>query len=408
MFADCLSPTDAATPIRLERAVLESVGQRAVVAAQSLDLDEYEQLGLCKRELLDRPRSVSTDQWGGEDQDRLFTSFEQAYWRVHWRDMVLHVLMSSWQAGYCSDSRYWVVADRVEVAKEFILDVARRTNDPGDSILVFHGGYWQRSRELFEATRLASFDDLVLAGTLKDAIRADFQKFLAARERYESLGLAWRRGALFLGPPGNGKTHCVRALVRELGVPSLYVQSLRSQHYTSEQLLKTVFDRARKLRPVILIFEDLDALVTEENRSFFLNQLDGFEKNLGMVVLATSNHPERIDPALLDRPSRFDRKYHFGLPGADERRSFLALWQARLEAETGWSPGSLAGLVERTHGFSFAYLKELVVSGLLSWMTDQQGAFADRLGAQTEELRSQMETAVRSYVSPTATDVVAE
>jgi len=72
---------------------------------------------------------------------------------------------------------------------------------------VFHGGYWQRSKELYEATRLATFDDLVLAGTLKDVIRDDFRKFLAARERYESLGLAWRRGAFFLGPPGNGKTH---------------------------------------------------------------------------------------------------------------------------------------------------------------------------------------------------------
>lgn len=183
---------------------------------------------------------------------------------------------------------------------------------------------------------------------------------------------------------------------------------MRSQHYTSEQLLKTVFDRARKLRPVFLIFEDLDALVTEDNRSFFLNQLDGFDKNVGMVVLATSNHPERIDPALLDRPSRFDDKYHFVLPGADERRSFLALWQTRLEAETGWPSATLPGLVERTHGFSFAYLKELVVSGLLGWMSDHQGNFADRLAAQTEELRAQMETSIRAYVSPIATDVQSE
>jgi len=110
LFADCLSPTNSATPIRLERAILQSVGERVVVAAQALDLDEYEQLGLCTRVLLDQPRSISTEQWGGEDQDRLFTYPEQAYWRLHWRNQVLHVVMARWQSGYRTGQRHWVIA----------------------------------------------------------------------------------------------------------------------------------------------------------------------------------------------------------------------------------------------------------------------------------------------------------
>ena len=172
----------------------------------------------------------------------------------------------------------------------------------------------------------ASFDDLILANDLKETIRKDFNRFLESRDSYERLGIGWRRGALIIGPPGNGKTHCVRALVKELSVPCLYVQSLSHNHYTMEQ----VFDRARGLSPCVLVLEDLDSLVNDQNRSFFLNQLDGFEQNPGLIVLATTNHPDRIDNAIIDRPSRFDRKYHFDLPTSAERQRYLEAWQERL------------------------------------------------------------------------------
>ena len=69
-----------------------------------------------------------------------------------------------------------------------------------------------------------------------------------------------------------------------------------------------VFDKAREMAPCLLVLEDLDSLINDRNRSFFLNQLDGIEGNDGLLVLTTTNHPERLDPALSDRPSRFDRK----------------------------------------------------------------------------------------------------
>lgn len=131
------------------------------------------------------------------------------------------------------------------------------------------------------------------------------------------------------------------------------------------QNLKRVFERARQLRPCVLVLEDLDALINSENRSFFLNQLDGFEKNVGLIVLATTNHPERIDPAIMDRPSRFDRKYHFALPELAERSAYLALWQRKLDTKLGWTDETTASLASATQGFSFAYMKELVVTALM-------------------------------------------
>lgn len=392
LFLSCLSPTDSATAVRFEKALRDAIGARALLATSSLELEEYAALGLCSMRVLDDPSPVSVSQWGGEDNDRLIAAYEQAHWEVEWRGQQLQVVQATWQTQCGGESRSWAIGESSDTLRDFVLDVARKTNDPGESILVFHGGFWQRSRELYKATQLASFDDLVLSGSLKETIRDDFKRFLGAQERYESLGIAWRRGALFIGPPGNGKTHCVRALVKELHIPSLYVQSLSHRHFTSEELLQTVFRRARQLRPCILIFEDLDALVNEDNRSFFLNQLDGFEKNVGLLVLATTNHPERIDPAILDRPSRFDRKYHFDLPTGIERHTYLRHWQQRLAGETHWTDQEMDDLAEQTEGFSFAYLKELVVSSLLRWMHGADGLFSEVLNSQAAELRMQMAT----------------
>lgn len=67
----------------------------------------------------------------------------------------------------------------------------------------------------------------------------------------------------------------------------------------------------------------------------------------------------------MDRPSRFDRKYHFELPELEERIAYLTLWQRKLEAKLSWSDGATAALAAQTEGFSFAYIKELVVTALM-------------------------------------------
>ena len=75
-----------------------------------------------------------------------------------------------------------------------------------------------------------------------------------------------------------------------------------------EGSMQEVFNKARQLSPCVLILEDMDSLINDRNRSFFLNQLDGIEGNDGLLILATTNHFDRLDPGLSSRPSRFDRK----------------------------------------------------------------------------------------------------
>jgi AAA+ superfamily predicted ATPase len=156
--------------------------------------------------------------------------------------------------------------------------------------------------------------------------------------------------------------------------------------------------------PCIVVLEDLDAMINEENRAFFLNELDGFQINKGVVVLATTNHPEKLDSAILDRPSRFDRKYNFNLPGERERTAYLEHWNKQLQAEIRLTDAGTSLIVSRTEGFSFAYLKELVMSSMVQWISSDRARSMNEIGIeQAESLRNQMAGNVRGQQTANAT-----
>ena len=391
-FSKALAENSASIGLHIELMLVEKAKGKAVVPCRGLEVEQFARLQLCEIAPESAPQPGCIRYWGGEDYDRLYTSYQQVLWQVTWNSKTLHVVHMEWETHCGSEQKNWVIADSRELAETFILEVERNTHAPGDAILVFTDGHWRRSHDLYAATQSASFDDLILADETKETFRDDFKRFLNSESRYQDLGIAWRRGALLIGPPGNGKTHCVRALVKELGIASLYVQSLSHPHYTGEQMWKRVFDRARGLQPCLLILEDLDSLISDKNRSFFLNQLDGFEQNHGLIVLATTNHPERIDSSIIDRPSRFDRKYHFNLPTLEERCSFLALWQQSLSAEVNWTPDQVESTGKATEGYSFAYLKELMISSVMKWMHEPESSFSATMREQVEILQNQMKT----------------
>ena len=127
------------------------------------------------------------------------------------------------------------------------------------------------------------------------------------------------------------------------------------------------------------------------NRAFFLNELDGFQSNTGVVVLATTNHPEKLDPSILERPSRFDRKYYFRLPAEAERLAYIEKWNEELQPELRVTQSAAAAVVRKTENFSFAYLKELFVASMAHWMsTGRSGSMDEVILAQAKLLRGQM------------------
>ena len=150
-------------------------------------------------------------------------------------------------------------------------------------------------------------------------------------------------------------------------IPTLYVRSLKS-YYGPEASIKSIFGKARSQSPCFLVFEDLDSIVTDEVRSYFLNEVDGLLNNDGILMVGSTNHLERLDPGISKRPSRFDRKYLFPDPSMEERVRYCEFWRRKLEDnEDVEFPVKLdRAIASITKGFSFAYIQEAFVTALLA------------------------------------------
>jgi mitochondrial chaperone BCS1 len=199
---------------------------------------------------------------------------------------------------------------------------------PGVSVLTAQNGCWS-SASWQHKRPLAS---LVLAeGILEDAL-ADLGEFYASGAWYAERGIPYRRGYLLYGPPGTGKTTMVLALAGELKL-SVAVLSLSNKTMGDEALRSLVDDLPSA---TLLLIEDIDCVFKDHRSteihtgvtlSGLLNALDGVSSRDGRVLFMTTNHPERLDAALI-RPGRVDRKIELGFATPDQaRRLFLWFYQ---------------------------------------------------------------------------------
>lgn len=189
------------------------------------------------------------------------------------------------------------------------------------AIWVYDGG-WMRSTKLWEEVKKAKWEDVILDSKMKKALTEVANKFFDNEDIYREYGVPWKRGLIFHGPVGNGKTISLKALMhtvqqRKQPVVTLYVKSA-----PYAWMLRNVFQQARAMTPCMLVLEDIDTIVTKSTRSYFFNEVDGLENNDGILMIATTNHLDELDPGLSKRPSRFDRKYLFPLPNKSERAQY--------------------------------------------------------------------------------------
>ena len=154
-------------------------------------------------------------------------------------------------------------------------------------------------------------ESLCLDRGMLQIIEKDIRLFHAREDWYTSRGLPWRRGYLFSGPPGNGKTSCVRVLATTLGLPICVIDLKGS----GQRNLINIFVKLPK--KAIILLEDIDCLFEERDKnesgvsfSGLLNAIDGIHSSDGRILIMTTNHPDKIDEALI-RPGRCDMHVEF-------------------------------------------------------------------------------------------------
>ena len=201
---------------------------------------------------------------------------------------------------------------------------------------------------------------------------AEVVDFLKMPERYSRVGAIVPRGVLMIGPPGTGKTLLARAVAGEAGVPFFSVTGSGFVELfvgVGASRVRDLFEQARKRAPAIIFIDEVDAIgqrragsgavVSNDEREQTLNQLlaemDGFEPSTGIVVLAATNRPEILAPALL-RPGRFDREVTIPLPNVTERAAILAVHSRGKKLA---DDVNLDAIARGTPGFSGADLANL-------------------------------------------------
>lgn len=323
--------------------------------------------------------------WEGKEYLVYYAEWKDMLERPQYRFYILHPRMSGNENivdGHCLET------------DELILAAGKWTSVLHEEIFVFDEGYWGKSKELWKSVKGASWEDVILDKDMKESLSADVQGFFDNRAVYEGLGVPWKRGVILHGVPGNGKTISIKALISALyarpdPIPTLYVKTLVAKGVPEQLSISRIFEHARKYvfppppsstsnvnyiilmeyrhAPCLLVFEDLDSLIDDDTRSYFLNEVDGLASNNGILMIGSTNHLEKLDPAISKRPSRFDRKYHFKLPEEKERVAYCEYWRGKLAGKEVEFPEEVCGLVGKlTETFSYAYLQELWVMSLLS------------------------------------------
>jgi hypothetical protein len=237
-----------------------------------------------------------------------------------------------------------------------LLRIIRKITTRRDSsyLHIFGSGHRQVGR--------FTWDDLVLSDSVVNLIRKDFETFLERESWFQARRLPFRRGYLFHGPPGNGKTSVIRAMLNggKLDGHSIALFSEKTDDYYLERM----FQLAASNAPSLVVLEDIDRAFpqmpsqlapTKVSLSHLLNCLDGLATQEGVVVVATANNPTALDPAILRRPGRFDRVVEFPAPDSALRAAYFRKFIPNLtEAEVRDS-------ADQSQGLSFAQLREVYI-----------------------------------------------
>jgi cell division protease FtsH len=216
-----------------------------------------------------------------------------------------------------------------------------------------------------------TFDDVAGLLEAKEELE-EIKDFLSNPDRYRQMGAKIPKGVLLFGPPGTGKTLLARAVAGEAGVPFMSISGSDFVEMfvgVGAARVRDLFEQAKQSAPAIVFIDEIDAVgrhrgaglggghdEREQTLNQLLVELDGFEGNTGVIVMAATNRPDILDPALL-RPGRFDRQITVDAPDVEGREAILAV---HAKGKPLGDDIDLGVLARRTPGFTGADLANLI------------------------------------------------
>lgn len=222
--------------------------------------------------------------------------------------------------------------------------------------------------------------------TNSQKVVAEIQNFWGKESVFESQGLAYKRGIILWGPPGSGKSCTIQLVIADVtekrhGVvfklntePALFLEGVR------------IFREVQPHTPIVILMEDIDALIHTYDESEVLNILDGVDRVEKVVFLATTNFPEELGERIMNRPSRFDKRFKMPHPKAKSRRTYFEHLIGRGTVD---KPVDLDKWVKDTENMSIAHLKELFIAVCI--LGEDYKETIDTLRAMVEERPSSTE-----------------
>ncbi len=239
----------------------------------------------------------------------------------------------------------------------------------GDGSMMFGMGK-SNAKVYVKSTTGIKFKDVAGEEEAKELL-AEIVDYLHKPERYKEIGASMPKGALLVGPPGTGKTLLAKAVAGEANVPFFSISGSEFVEMfvgRGAAKVRELFEQANKQAPCIVFIDEIDTigkkrgaqLTTNDEREQTLNQLltemDGFKGNQGVIILAATNRPEVLDPALL-RPGRFDRQVRVELPDLKGREAILNVHLKKIKTEETIDVNYIARM---TAGASGAQLANIV------------------------------------------------
>lgn len=204
----------------------------------------------------------------------------------------------------------------------------------------------------FSTEDLITFEDSAI-----DNVVSEIQKFWNSKEKFKNFGFPYKRGILLYGVAGSGKSCAIKLIIQQ--VIKMGGIGLRFDNPHVFIICTRILKEIQPDIPIVAIMEDLDAIVEHYSESVILNMLDGIDGFENIVYLATTNYPEDLEGRIVNRPSRFDRRFHIGYPNEKSRKIYLEFLQkkhheGKIEDIDRW--------VKDTKDFTFAHMKELFIS----------------------------------------------